>query len=393
MVNKKTNLLIIISCFATLAVLWGFVYFMPTFPHNRVGELLFLFLTLVVLQFRGVGIAGLIKVSLSIAVYLSVIFVYGPTGAIALAILVSLLSGVVARLGLLKTSLNIVLKSFTCLSTGIVFAILHGWEASIRLPVSLPVMILCMLLYIAINIFLVSLFNFLLKGQPLSAVFQLLKPNILVNSIFFGYLGIAFSFIVSSLGNYGLIMFGILLMGISELFRYSLCLIAEQQRRIKAEQELVYDAKTKVYNYRYLSEWLDKEEIDKQTALLFIDIDDFKAFNDSYGHGYGDEVLLTVAQILKKLIRSEDRVIRFGGEEFVIILPNTTEARALQVAEKIHNKIADQAEIGLKHPITVSIGIATYSGQTMDRIDLLRRADMAMYQAKALGKNQSYVSN
>ncbi|ABI71773.1 GGDEF domain-containing protein [Shewanella frigidimarina] len=134
--------------------------------------------------------------------------------------------------------------------------------------------------------------------------------------------------------------------------------------------------------------------VDTQTvcSLLMIDIDNFKMFNDTFGHLIGDKVLAYVALAMKHTVKGDDLVARYGGEEFVVMLPNAKLIDAVNVAEKIRERIAlKQLSIGkekkqnLGH-ITVSIGVATI--QTGDDVDtLLSRADEQLYIAKAAGKN------
>jgi diguanylate cyclase len=134
--------------------------------------------------------------------------------------------------------------------------------------------------------------------------------------------------------------------------------------------------------------------IDTQTvcSLLMIDIDNFKVFNDTFGHLIGDKVLAYVALAMKQTVKGDDLVARYGGEEFVVMLPNAKLNDAVNVADKIRERISlKQLSIGkekkqnLGH-ITVSIGVATI--QTGDDVDtLLSRADEKLYQAKAAGKN------
>ncbi|HBX7805209.1 TPA: GGDEF domain-containing protein [Klebsiella pneumoniae] len=127
-------------------------------------------------------------------------------------------------------------------------------------------------------------------------------------------------------------------------------------------------------------------------ALMMIDVDYFKRYNDRYGHQAGDECLSSVAQVLKMAVRAEgDLVARYGGEEFVVVLPGVSLAHATAIAERIQQKIR---EAGLPHAasavaseVTVSIGIVASDG-TVPIETLIARADSALYQAKNKGRNQ-----
>lgn len=125
-------------------------------------------------------------------------------------------------------------------------------------------------------------------------------------------------------------------------------------------------------------------------ALLMIDGDNFKAINDTYGHATGDQVLRLVANIFKKNLRESDFPGRIGGDEFGILLPNTDIEAAVQLAERLRQNLADEElEIrGIVIKFTLSIGVAVLTGKR-DTIDaLFRRADVALYQAKDMGRNR-----
>ena len=126
-------------------------------------------------------------------------------------------------------------------------------------------------------------------------------------------------------------------------------------------------------------------------SIMLLDLDHFKKINDTYGHLIGDEILKNIAKILKESIRNVDHLGRFGGEEFVIILPNTSLENAVIVAERIRGVIANFKHNIEDHiiQITVSIGIASYSRQDNDINQIIERADQALYKAKSSGRNCS----
>jgi diguanylate cyclase (GGDEF)-like protein len=124
-------------------------------------------------------------------------------------------------------------------------------------------------------------------------------------------------------------------------------------------------------------------------SLLFLDIDDFKIINDTLGHPQGDVVLMALAAFLERSARQADVVCRYGGEEFVVILPQTSLEPAGVLAERLRRGIS-QKPIPLSsgpQKVTVSIGMAQL-GPTMDAEALVRAADNALYQAKQAGKNR-----
>ena len=150
------------------------------------------------------------------------------------------------------------------------------------------------------------------------------------------------------------------------------------------------DSLTGLWNHGYF-QYLLGEEIKRSSliksyfTLLMIDIDDFKAFNDSYGHQAGDSILKDISRIFKDASRKIDIVARYGGEEFGIILPITKKDEALILAERIRKAV--ETNQGLKN-ITISIGMASFPEDSQKKEDLISKADKALYEAKKLGKNR-----
>lgn len=157
----------------------------------------------------------------------------------------------------------------------------------------------------------------------------------------------------------------------------------------KLEKLVVHDQLTGVYNRNKLEELSipDSEELIFQkelpVSIFILDIDFFKSVNDKYGHEAGDIVLVQMAQTLKNSVRSSDYVIRWGGEEFIIILPGCNAEYGMNVAEKIRKNV-EESDNGICH-ITISIGVALYQGGSYH--DTIEMADQALYQAKRGGRN------
>lgn len=154
------------------------------------------------------------------------------------------------------------------------------------------------------------------------------------------------------------------------------------------------DPLTRVLNRRYLTVIMQRENDISTTqhtkyAVLFVDLDHFKQVNDSYGHDTGDRVLSQVADQLRDLVRPCDFIFRYGGEEFLVLLPNITEHQALNAAERIRKSIEGKVLIldsGIIK-VTASIGLSIYGGQA-DFQQVIKLADEALYRAKHLGRNQ-----
>lgn len=157
------------------------------------------------------------------------------------------------------------------------------------------------------------------------------------------------------------------------------------------------DGLTQIHNRRYFDETLAREfsyskRHQTHLSVAMCDIDDFKAFNDSYGHQAGDDCLKQVAQTLASVLkRPGDLVARYGGEEFSVILPYTDSAGALIIGKLLQSNI-EALRITHKagkasHYVTISIGVATYHGEDISKKTLVNNADQALYKAKASGKN------
>ena len=181
-------------------------------------------------------------------------------------------------------------------------------------------------------------------------------------------------------------------------------LLHDISKQKRMEDELRYlachDALTGLYSRNKMDLKLN-EEIQRASrykhsmSIFMLDIDHFKDVNDTYGHDVGDEVLKHIANEIERSIRTTDFAVRFGGEEFIIILPETITEKAEELADRLRNSIANfnmttKSDKNIK--LTVSIGIATYPNHATTIPDLLKAADTAMYAAKEAGRNQVMVT-
>ena len=152
---------------------------------------------------------------------------------------------------------------------------------------------------------------------------------------------------------------------------------------------------TKLHNARFLRQFLLSEvrrarRYNSSVAALFFDLDDFKHVNDAHGHLVGSHVLMEMATIILSSVRDTDVVARYGGDEFVVILPESNLDQALFVAERVRRKIERNAFTGgrgLRLQLTASFGVATFPAHAQSPQQLVAGADAAMYEAKAAGKN------
>lgn len=163
------------------------------------------------------------------------------------------------------------------------------------------------------------------------------------------------------------------------------------------------DGITGLYNHRYFYDSLREcikvcDKNNQSVCVLFMDIDFFKHYNDLYGHQMGDEVIKTIGKILKSVAREHDIPARYGGEEFALILPNTCEKYALEIAEKIRKTTESTPFYGEENQpngkLTISIGVSIYPEKAKSDMELIKSADDALYRAKFFNKNrvESYTS-
>lgn len=169
--------------------------------------------------------------------------------------------------------------------------------------------------------------------------------------------------------------------------------------RAKLQEQTIRDPLTGLYNRRHLAVVLDDEVVHTQKtasvlSITVIDLDYFKNFNDSYGHKGGDVVLLAFARFLTNRVHEDDTICRYGGEEFVIVMPNTSLESALEQVQNWINSLQTKTfEYKGKtlHQLTMSVGIAAYPVHGADGEAVLQAADQALYQSKANGRNQVTV--
>ena len=166
--------------------------------------------------------------------------------------------------------------------------------------------------------------------------------------------------------------------------------IASKKRNEELDYLAARDPLTNCYNRRILFEVMNRDFLDlpqiDEYCILMVDIDHFKAVNDTYGHSIGDTVLIGVAKLLQANVRDGDSVARFGGEEFCIILPNTTKEQAIRIAEALRIKV--EKAMFDEIPVTCSFGVTSIKFNARTPSELIEQADLALYEAKSLGRNQ-----
>ena len=173
-----------------------------------------------------------------------------------------------------------------------------------------------------------------------------------------------------------------------------ICATAVQNAHyVERVKQLAYlDGLTGIFNRRFFELRIEEEmerarRFDSGMAVIMVDIDQFKRLNDEFGHLLGDEVLRQVSSIFSQQLRKIDVVCRYGGEEFAILLSQTTHQHALGVAEKLRRIIDTWQFPGVPRPVTISAGVATCPEHGTTRDDLVKAADAGLYAAKQAGRN------
>jgi diguanylate cyclase (GGDEF)-like protein len=178
-------------------------------------------------------------------------------------------------------------------------------------------------------------------------------------------------------------------------------MLKEKNEELEAKNKLLsaqvaFDGLTELHNHRFFQEALATEVSRSRRhghsfSLVFMDIDAFKTYNDTHGHLKGDVLLRTMGEILKGTLRKGDMPARYGGDEFVVLLPETGKEAGHLVAEKVRNAIASHPFYGREvQPggvVSVSVGVASFPADGGDAASVLRKADQALYESKSRGRN------
>jgi diguanylate cyclase (GGDEF)-like protein len=170
--------------------------------------------------------------------------------------------------------------------------------------------------------------------------------------------------------------------------------------RDQLKRESILDPLTGLFNRRYMTSAFDRElrlasRTSRPIGVIIFDVDHFKQVNDQFGHAAADKALCDLAVLLRSRLRSSDVPIRYGGDETVVILPDTTLEGARSVADKLLQGVRD---LEIRHrghliPVTISMGVASYPVNGTDPESVLRAADLALYRAKAEGRDRVVVAD
>ncbi len=174
----------------------------------------------------------------------------------------------------------------------------------------------------------------------------------------------------------------------------------EKEHREKMNTHINIDELTSIYNHRFFQDYLDIKmgttiKDNGTLSLLFIDIDNFKHYNDMYGHSSGDEVLRGMGKIFKNMISDSGIAARYGGEKFVVVLPGVKGKEAVKIGENIRKSVEEVRFEGEEYQpggkLTISLGVANYPENAMNKKELIEMADDALYRAKSFSRNRVEV--
>lgn len=363
----------------------GFVVCFDGLPVNNLMQFLVLGLLMIYAHSGSVQIGKRMSFSLSTVTIFPLIFLFGTTSAMIMAGISGLLDGLLDKKSWDRIVFNVSQLALCSMLGSVTFKLLNGSLDPLTVD-SVLALGISSLVFVSTNILIVTYLIALHSGTSWQSRLTTIGVNGFYNSLGTSFMGLIFTLFVVSYRFWGLVAFGALFVHFSELLKATALVGSERERRRELEEELVVDELTQAYNFRYLHKWLNNSE-DEQVAILFVDIDDFKIFNDSYSHAEGDRVLKAITQVLKDSVRANDKIVRYGGDEFVVLLPGLDSESAKKVAQRVQNNLNQSTFGSYKCPVTCSIGVAAMPYDTTDKRELVLLADQAMYAAKDAGKN------
>ncbi|HHT41786.1 MAG TPA: GGDEF domain-containing protein [Firmicutes bacterium] len=329
--------------------------------------------------------------SLATASIFPIIYLYGITPAMVISALAGLADGSVHKKQCHRVVFNASQLPLAALTSALIYRALRFPLGTSGLG-GVTAMVAGAVVYTFVNILLVSRMVSIWRGVGWWSQTRILLARSFRSSLSAILIGLVFTFFVKSYGFWGVVGFGCLLMNLSGMLKAAVEVSSERARRKELEEELVIDEMTGAYNFRFLNQWLH-DSSGETVTVLFFDIDDYSVFNNTYGHAEGDRVLRMLVETIKQSVRPQDKVIRYGGDEFVVVLEDIGVEGGTRVAERIMGNIRNVKGTHWSRPITVSVGVASKPAHTTDKHQLLLFSDQAMYAAKEAGKDRLRIWN
>ncbi len=375
--SKRFLVVVVVLCAAAAA---GFIIFYDGLSFKNWYTLLLLTGLMLYLQTFTVKFSERMSFSLSTATTFPILYFFGTTWSMLVMAASAIVDGVHNRKAVDRVVFNMAQFMVSALFGSIAFKFLaRALEAFWAGETA--AMALALLIYIITNFSLVMLGVSVLRGESWWSQFKLYAFAVLHNSVGTGFMGLIFTYFIRRYSFWGAVVFGALLIYLGEMLNTAVSVTGERSRCRELEEELLVDDMTQAYNFRYLSQWFNDPRVEP-VAALFLDVDNFKGFNDRYGHAEGDQVLKAMVETINKSVRASDKVIRYGGDEFVILLFGMGKDGALRTAERIVENVNKSVFKHWELPVTVSIGIASLPDDTTDKRQLLLMSDQAMYAGK-----------
>ncbi|WP_083462870.1 GGDEF domain-containing protein [Calditerricola satsumensis] len=334
-----------------------------------------------------------ILLSMDSSVYLASVFVLGIFPALCTLLIATIVNLFLRRVDIWKVLTNFNIYFFMLVSSHYAFVFFGGDIGEPRFSQPMPY-IIAIFVYLATNAFLVGLYVKILIGEPFSSSIPKMVRYFYIRYVVSIMSSITLSSLLYYHGMLGVFLFVTFIVLIAVSFNNYYVLYQEQKNKA------ITDPLTGLYNHGYFHERLEEEvqrakETGNPLSLLLLDLDDFKKYNDLFGHTKGDQYLKRFADLLRAHVRPTDMVFRYGGEEFAIILPQTDVETAYNIAQAMRKAINDTPFPGVEALplgcISFSGGISTVTAETLNRYDLIKKADIALYYSKKQGKNQVHI--
>ncbi|MDI9413589.1 MAG: GGDEF domain-containing protein [Bacillota bacterium] len=372
-----------------LLVLIGSVFFYRSISWDHWYMWVILMGLIIYLEFASADLNQTMIYSFSHSIAYPSLFLFGPMVSLFLFGLTGLIEGIVQKKSKTQITYNFSQSALGGMLSSIVFVSLGGATIGPWYYKAL-IMMIAIATFITLYLLLFATEHCLLSGPNLAICIKRVFSAHLYSNVGSGFIGIIFTLFIEAYELFGIIGFSLLLIYLSKLFEAAGKISREREARLELEEEVLIDEMTQVYNFRYLNNWLNDPKEEK-VSVLFLDIDNFRIFNDLYGHAEGNRILKLVTDMIKKSVRETDSVIRYGGDEFVVLLPKQDKNQAHLIAQRILENISATSKIERK-TVELSIGIASSPDDTIDKRQLLMLADQAMYTAKLGGKNRAHLS-
>ncbi|MDT8860391.1 diguanylate cyclase [Alkalihalobacillus sp. MEB130] len=392
--NQKANIYVIIT--SLLGISWFVILGDITFTYSANLWFMIASLVLVLVLCRHFTILLPPRgnaLSMDSAIYLACIFVFG----LEFSLTILFISSIIGSLYLVRTAwwkhiFNFAVFSIMIVGAHYVFTVTGG-QVGVISPEFILQYILTLAIYMFLNIFCIGMFFYLIDADSLISMIRGLVKESISSYISILILSLLLGILLLHQPFYGLFLFSCLILVLSFAFKQHFQLYEEASKKANV------DHLTGLYNHGYFKEQLEemiKAKNVSQICLAMIDIDDFKKYNDYFGHLQGDELLKCFGSLLKDGCSEANYTLaRYGGEEFVILMPETSQRDAFHFLDGLRKKINDTYFKGveiLPHGcLSFSGGIIHQDGEVYSSSELLGQADQALYYAKAQGKNNIHL--